>query len=143
MTKAFGKHDLDGEFKLRGYEVYFGISSPTGPESWKSSIPSIQNFLDHLSRFSRSRASRRSYLSLIMIFCESTRYIPDQLITLPESKINQLIQKHIDTLATNGMSKSYVNTVNKRLKTFFRANGIKPETRSYYQPIRYRIKRDK
>ncbi|MCW4051102.1 MAG: tyrosine-type recombinase/integrase [Candidatus Bathyarchaeota archaeon] len=73
-----------------------------------------------------------------MIFCESTGYTPDQLTSLTEPQISQLIQSHIDTLATNGMSKSYVNTVNKRLKTFFRANGIKPETRSYYQPTRYR-----
>lgn len=128
MTKAFGKHDLDGVPPRRAYELFFSIPSPVGPEAWKSPYQTIQNLLDHLARFSRSEASRRTYLGLIMIFCQATGFNPDQLILLPETKSTQLVQRHIDNLATKGMSKSYVNTVNKRLNTFYRVNGITLDT---------------
>ena len=138
MSRAFGKLDLTSEPPLRGFELYFGITSPVGFEAWRSRYPSVQNLLDHLSRYSRSEASRRTYLNLLQLFCEKTGHNPDQLVTLSLDTINDLIQNHIDELARQDYSKSYVNTVNKRLKTFFRSNNIKPETRSYYQPSRYR-----
>jgi integrase len=138
MVKAFGKHDLENLSKCRSFELYFGIISPVGPEAWKSTYPSVQNLLDHLGRYSKSEASRRTYLNLLQAFCMKTGYNPDQLTAIPKDTINSLIQEHIDELARNGASVSYANTVNKRIKTFFRANKIKPDTRSYYQPTRYR-----
>ncbi|OGD49569.1 hypothetical protein A3K79_06150 [Candidatus Bathyarchaeota archaeon RBG_13_46_16b] len=61
--KAFGRLDLTKPLGLRQFERFFGITSREGPEAWKSKYKSVQNLLDHLSRFGKSESSKRFTLT--------------------------------------------------------------------------------
>jgi len=94
--KAFGKFDPDEPLPLRGFERYFGIEAREGPEAWRSSFASVQMLLDHLSRYSRSEASRESYLNMLRRFCQRTGYDPDGLTQLHKNEVERLIQDYAD-----------------------------------------------
>jgi integrase len=139
MVKAFGKFFLYDEPTLRDFEVKLGINIR---DSWKSSCPSIQHLLNHLSRFTQSSSSREKYLRHVAQFCRWINLEPEALIQLPKWKIESLVQTFIDELASKNRSRSYINTVTKRLKTYFRVNQFTEsrelKIRSYFIPSRYR-----
>lgn len=143
MTRPFGKPH-PSNLPLRNFEVYFGIPAREGPEAWRSGYASVQNLLDHLSRYTKSYSSRSRYLNLLKNFCWKVGHNPDKLLSLPKRRVESLVQRFADELAANGRSKSYVNTVIKRLRTFFRVNGFKGERDldivTYFVPTRYRKK---
>ena len=124
-ARAFGKLDLSSPPQLRPFEVYFNIIAREGAEAWKSSYVSVQNLLSHLGRYTMSYSSREKYLTLLHRFCRRTNLSPDQLARLPREKAEALIQNFADELAACGRSKSYVNTVIKRLRSFYRVNGYR------------------
>ena len=136
---AFGKISLDGPRPLRGFERYFGIEAREGSEAWRSRFASVQRLLDHLSRYSGSEGSRESYLNMLRRFCQRTGYDPDRLTQLHKHEVKRLIQDYADGKAKAQASRAYVNTIIKRLRTFFRVNGFEDlKLQVYYQPTRYR-----
>jgi len=141
MTRPFGKPH-PSNLPLRRFEVYFRIPAREGPEAWRSGYSSVQNLLDHLSRYTKSYSSRSRYLNLLKNFSLKVGHNPDGLISLPRTRVESLVQGFADELAAKGRSKSYVNTVIKRLRTFFRVNGFKGERdldiATYFVPTRYR-----
>lgn len=139
--KAFGKFNINEPLPLRKFEVFFGIPSRDGPNAWTSSYPSVQALLTHFLRYTRSTGSRESYLNQLKRFCISTGQTPDQLTTLDNATVEQLIQRYLDDMNRRGKSPSYLNTTLKRLKTFFTVNGYKDlNLHGYHQPVRYRSK---
>ncbi len=136
---AFGKISLEGPRPLRGFERHFGIEAREGSDAWRSSFASVQMLLDHLSRFSGSEGSRQSYLNMLKRFCQRTGYDPDGLTQLHKHEVERLIQDYADEKARDQASRAYVNTIIKRLRTFFHVNGFEDlKLQVYYQPTRYR-----
>lgn len=141
--RAFGKFQPGAPLPLRGFEVFFGIPSRQGPDSWKSNYPSIQNLLNHLARQSKSEGSRESYLNVIKRFCWTTSYGPEELISLPKAQIETLLQNYIDDKASEGKSRTTLNMYLKRLLTFYKVNGVENlQVQGFYQPTRYHSRKE-
>lgn len=74
--------------------------------------------------------------------CRWTCLGPEELVRLPKGRIENLVQSFADELAVKGRSKAYVNSVIKRLRTFFRVNGFvrskELELQTHFVPTRYR-----
>lgn len=139
--KAFGKFDLRSPLPPRGFEVYFGIMAREGPKGWRSSYASAQKLLNHLARYTTSDSSREKYLGLLWRFCQWSGRSPDGLVRLPKGRVEALVQGFADELAGMDRSRAYVNSVIKRLRTFFRVNGYKSlSIATYFVPTRYRKK---
>lgn len=136
---AFGKFDLTSPLPLRSFEIDLGIKARDGSRAWSSSDSSVQYLLDHLKRFTRSYSSREKYLQVLRRFCQWSGYTPSQLVSLDKSQIERLIQRFIDDLAALDRSPSYLNSLIKRLRTFFRVNGFDDlGVATYFVPTRYR-----
>ncbi len=136
--KAFGKLDLTKPLGLRQFERFFEISSREGSEAWKSKYKSVQNLLDHLSRFGKSESSKEVYLNQLRRLCEWLKLDPDQLVDLPKHKVEVSVQKFVDQAAGLNRSRAYVNSMIKRFRTFFRVNDRSPKLHAYSIPPRYR-----
>jgi hypothetical protein len=54
----FGKFDLHVIPKLRDWEIYLGIADKNGTGAWESNYPSMQKWLRHLRRCTKSRSMR-------------------------------------------------------------------------------------
>jgi len=138
-TKAFGKFSPRRRGGLRRYEQEMGIVERN---AWRSVFPSVQNLLDHLRRYTKSASSREKYLCQVAQFCRWARMGPEDLVKLPKTRIELLIQDWVDGMEELGRSRSYLNCVIKRLRTFFHANGFVGEKelniRTYFMPTRYR-----
>ncbi len=98
----------------------------------------MQKLLDHLSRYTQSYASRESYLRNLEGFCKETSKTPDQLIKLKEEKLSELVQVYAAKMKRIGRSRTHINGVIKRLKTFARCNKLELDVKSYHMPSRYR-----
>ena len=142
LRKAFGKFSLNESLPLRKFENLFRIDAREGPRSWVSSYVSVQKLLDHLQRFTKSESSKEVYLNVLRRFCEWSDLNPTRLVHLPKTKVEELIQSHVDELATEDKSKTYINSLIKRLRTFFKLNGYLRNKeliiRTYHVPSRYR-----
>lgn len=141
-ARAFGKFIPGKALPMRGFEVQLEVRARNGPNAWKSDLPSVQNLLDHLGRYTRSESSREKYLRHLHQFSRSSDHSPEELVKLPKGKVELLIQGFADELAAKARSKAYVNSVIKRLGTFFRVNGYTSnrelKVQSYFVPTRYR-----
>jgi len=122
--------------KAQKYTEYLKV------DGWTSDYVSVNLLLKHLSRKSRSEASRRAYLRQVYSLCISTRLTPDELVKLPKTRIEKLVQEHADKYNDGKHSIRYVNNIIHLLKTFFKVNGFKGakalEIESHYMPSRYR-----
>jgi integrase len=136
--KAFGRLNLTKPLELRQFEQFFGIASREGIEAWKSKYKSVQNLLDHLSRFGRSESSKEVYLNQLRRLCEWLKLDPDELVDLPKHKVEVSVQKFVDQAAGLNRSRAYVNSMIKRFRTFFRVNNKGPKLHAYSIPPRYR-----
>jgi len=136
--RAFGKLDLTKPLGLRRFERFFGIASREGSEAWKSKYKSVQNLLDHLSRFGKSESSKEVYLNQLRRLCEWLKLDPDQLVDLPKHKVEVSVQKFVDQAAGLNRSRAYINSMIKRFRTFFRVNDRSPKLHAYSIPPRYR-----
>jgi integrase len=136
--KAFGRLDLTKPLGLRQFERFFEISSREGSEAWKSKYKSVQNLLDHLSRFGKSESSKEVYLNQLRRLCEWLKLDPDQLVDLPKHKVEVSVQKFVDQAAGLNRSRAYVNSMIKRFRAFFRVNDRSPKLHAYSIPPRYR-----
>lgn len=111
-------------------------------DGWKSEYISVDLLLRHLSRKSKSEASRRAYLSRLYSFCVYTRINPDRLIAMPKETIEEQLQDYADQFNDGKHSLRYANTVINLLKAFFKVNGFKGikalEVEGYHMSARYR-----
>jgi integrase len=109
---------------------------------WKSEYISVDLLLRHLSRKSKSEASRRAYLSRLYSFCVCTGMDPDRLIAMPKETVEEQLQDYADQFNDGKHSLRYANTVINLLKTFFKVNGFKGikalEVEGYHMSARYR-----
>jgi len=109
---------------------------------WSSNYLSINNLLRHLSRRSRSEATRNSYLRVIHRFCKFVGASPDELITLEKRSVERLVQNFCDRFNSQKYSKRYANRILPTLLCFFKVNGFKNgrelNVEGYYVPTRYR-----
>lgn len=142
QQKAFGKFDPNGPLHLREFEVEFRIEARSGPGAWRSGLQSVQKLLDHLWRYTSSESSREKYLRILLQFSKWSGLSPEELVRLPKREAELLVQEFTDSIARNGASPAYVNTVIKRLRTFFRVNEYvgsrELEVHGYFVPTRYR-----
>jgi len=140
--KAFGKFSPYRPLPLREFEVEFRIEARSGAGAWESSLPSVERLLDHLWRYTRSESSREKYLRTLLQFSKWSVLSPEGLVRLPRRRAELLVQEFADRIARNGASPAYVNSVIKRLRTFFRVNGYmgnrELKVHSYFVPTRYR-----
>jgi len=142
--QAFGRFVVGGPSPPRRFELEFEIPARDGPDAWRSGLPSVQRLLDHLRRYTQSEASRETYLRHLLQFCRWSGLGPEELARLPKGRAERLVQGFVDELARRDASRAYVNTVLKRLRTFFRVNGYtgrrEPRLQTYFVPTRYRKK---
>jgi integrase len=137
--KAFGKYPLGEPLALRNFEKYLGIPSRKGFEAWTSSYQGVQKLLEHLSRYTHSESSREKYLQIVYRFCIYTRCSPDRLLSLANNQVEEMIHRFVNQLAIQDRSRAYLNSLLKRLKTFFRVNGHTDiQVKTYFVPSRYR-----
>jgi len=122
-SKAFGKFSPYRPLPLREFEVEFRIEARSGQSAWRSGLPSVQKLLDHLRRYTCSESSREKYLRNLLQFSKWSGLSPEELVRLPKREAELLVQEFADRIARNGASPAYVNSVIKRLPTFFRVNG--------------------
>lgn len=141
--KIFGKFGLHESPKLRDWELYFGIEDRDGVGAWRSKYPSIQNLLRHLRRYTKSTSTRSVYLRIIYRFCQYSRYGPDELVKLPPTKAEEFIMDFVDELGETEYSRAYLNSIIRRLQSFFRTNGYETlKVQTYFLPARYRKKKE-
>lgn len=139
---AFGKFIPGQTLPMREFETQLGIKGRNGLDAWESDVQSVQNLLDHLGRYTRSESSREKYLRNLLQFSRWAGLHPRDLVGLSKRRVEVVIQSFADELATKDRSKAYVNSVIKRLRTFFRASGYIGSkellVHSYFVPTRYR-----
>jgi len=111
-------------------------------DGWRSEYVSVDLLLRHLSRKSRSEASRRAYLNQLYRLCIFAETGPDKLVKLPKSTAEGLVQDYVDQYNDVEYSVRYLNNMIALLRTFFEVNGFKGaralELEGYYMPARYR-----
>src|SRR4030042_6892802 len=96
---------------------------------WTSECKSIGKLLAHLSRKSRSEASRELYCSILDNFClfaaekkEKPFLSPDEIVSLSKEDAEGLVQEFCDLKVD---SRRYAIMQIQVLKTFFKVNGFK------------------
>lgn len=109
---------------------------------WKSDYTSVDLLLRHLSRKSKSEASRKAYLNRLHSFCIYAKVNPDELVKLPKRMNEKLVQNYADRYDDGNHSIRTMNNAIDLLKAFFKVNGFRGarelEVESHYMPTRYR-----
>jgi integrase len=138
--KVFGKFESRKPRKLREWEIYFRINDREGANGWKSQYNSVHNLLRHLRRYTQSTSTRSTYLRVLHRFCRYTGCDPDQLVGLPPKQVSGLIMDFVDELdEQQDYSKAYLNSIIRRLQTFFTTNEYEGlRVQPYFLPARYR-----
>ena len=140
--RAFGKFFPNDPLPMRNFETELGLKARSGNDAWKSDMLSVQCLLDHLKRYTSSESSREKYLRHLLQFSIWSSVSPEKLVKLPKPNAEVLVQSFTDKLAEKGRSKAYVNSVIKRLRTFFRVNGYSDnqelKIQCHFVPTRYR-----
>ena len=140
--EAFGRFSPNKPLPPREFEVQFRIEARSGPGAWRSGLQSVQRLLDHLSRYTRSESSREKYMRSLLQFSKWSGLSPEELVRLPRRRAELVVQEFADRIARSGASPAYVNSVIKRLRTFFRVNGYgdnrEVKVHGYFVPTRYR-----
>jgi len=111
-------------------------------DGWTSDYVSVNLLLKHLSRKSRSEASRKAYLRQVYSFCISIGLTPDEVVKLRRKRIEKLVQEYADRYNDGKHSIRYINNIIHILKSFFKVNGFRGaktlNIESFYMPSRYR-----
>jgi integrase len=82
-------------------------------------------------------------MRILYRFCQYSRYRPDELVKLPSKEVEALIMDFVDELGETDYSRAYLNSIIRRLQSFFRANGYETlKVRTYFLPARYRKKKE-
>ena len=85
---------------IGSWEKALGISG------WTSNYRSVDNLLTYLkTRKSGSEATRKSYCSILCRYCARFKVDPDNLVKMPKSRIEQMIETVIKELREKDRSK--------------------------------------
>ncbi len=116
--------------------------SSLGVVGWGSSFPSVDRFLKHYGRATRSEHTRKNVLIVLSQLCRSAGLDPGKLVALSPEKASETLQSFLDGKCGEGDSIRTLNVALGYLKVFFRVNGFKNgrelEVERYHQPARYR-----
>lgn len=111
-------------------------------EGWHSTSPSVDRYLRHYGRKTRSERTRKNCLHALSLFCRHAAMTPDALIALSPAEVSATVQRFLDAKLDAGASIRYVNVLRAFLQVFFRVNGYKNhralDVEGYHQPARYR-----
>jgi len=132
--------DLKHPHQLRDWEIYFGITSTKGPQAWRSKYNSVQKLLRHLKRYTESEGSRALYLRILFRYCQHYSKNPDKLIQYDKEEASEMVQDFVDDMGDKRYSKAYLNGILRKLKTFYKANKIELDLKSFFVSSRYRVK---
>ncbi|KXB00326.1 hypothetical protein AKJ41_04165 [candidate division MSBL1 archaeon SCGC-AAA259O05] len=134
----FGHGDPHDPPSLREFEVDLGIKSREGEGAWESDLPSVQNLLDHLQRYSGSEGTKDEYLRIIHRFYKFSEKDLGELVEAEKEDVESLVQEFGDEIARDGGSKRYVNSVMRTLRTFLEVNGHENlQLETHHVPSRY------
>lgn len=121
---------------MRAWETYLKV------KGWASEYESVDKYLNHFKRKTRSEGTKELACDLLMRFCRFAGKEPDRLIELGVAEASKLVQNYVDSLADKGQSIRTVNVTLTFLKTFFKLNGFKADRQidveRFFQPSRYR-----
>jgi integrase len=138
--KPFGKINLKKPHQIRDWEVYFGIKYRKGPSAWKSKYTSVQKLLRHLKRYTQSEGTRCLYLRILYRFCKYSRKNPDKLIEYDPDDASDMVQDFVDELGDKKYSRAYLNSILRKLQTFYKTNKMDIKVQTYFVSSRYRKK---
>ncbi len=109
---------------------------------WSSGYESVDKYLSHYKRKSRSEATKELGCDVLTRFCKYAGKSPDELVRLSPAEASKSVQGFVDSLADRGQSVTTVNVALTFLRTFFDVNGFKGDRRidveRFFQPSRYR-----
>ena len=111
-------------------------------DGWHSEYESVERFLRHYSRKTRSESTRRGACDMLHRFLLYSGLDPGNVIELSPEEASEKVQGFIDSMSDRGLSIRTMNTSLAYLKQFFKVNGFKNgreiEVERYHQPSRYR-----
>lgn len=115
-------------------------------DGWHSEYESVENALRHYARRVKSEKTRTNFCHVLMHFCKYCSLDPDTLVGYTVERVSKLCQDYTDGFKEKGYSVRYLNSMQSYLKTFFKINGFKNgrelQVEHYYQPSRYRKRRE-
>jgi integrase len=121
---------------VRAWESYLKV------KQWSSEYESVDKYLNHFKRKTRSEGTKELACDVLMRFSKYARKAPDELVKLSTPQASKLVQGYVDSLADRGHSIRTVNVTLTFLRTFFRLNGFKADRQidveRFFQPSRYR-----
>jgi integrase len=104
------------------WEEFLGING------WESQYPSVQRFLDHLARRTKSDATKLNYCHYMFKLCKSLNISsPEDLVTMQKEEVKIQIERFLDNMLRKGRSKYSVRNAKGCFITFFKCNGFKGE----------------
>jgi integrase len=121
---------------VRAWESYLKV------KQWSSEYESVDRYLNHFKRKTRSESTKELGCDLLMRFCKFAGKEPNELVGMSAAQASKLVQSYVDSLADRGQSIRTVNVTLTFLRTFFRLNGFKADRQidveRFFQPSRYR-----
>lgn len=90
-------------------------------EGWKSGYVSVDRFLRHMGRKTRSEGSRATYLKTLAQFVRFAGLSPDELVRLKKGEVEERVQSFCDL----ARAPRTANRKMEELKTFFKCNGFR------------------
>ncbi len=111
-------------------------------DGWHSEYESVERFLRHYSRKTRSESTRRGACDMLHRFLLYSGLDPVSVIKLSPEEASEKVQGFIDSMSDRGLSIRSMNTSLAYMKQFFKVNGFKNgreiDVERYHQPSRYR-----
>jgi len=121
---------------VRAWEVFLKV------KQWSSEYESVDKYLGHFKRKTRSEGTKELACDLLMRFSKFAGKEPDELTRLSPAEVSKLVQSYVDSLADKGQSIRTVNVTLTFLRTFFTLNSFKGarqiDVERFFQPSRYR-----
>ena len=121
---------------MRAWEVFLKV------KQWSSEYESVDKYLGHFKRKTRSEGTKELACDLLMRFSKFAGKEPDELTRLSPAEVSKLVQSYVDSLADKGQSIRTVNVTLTFLRTFFTLNSFKGarqiDVERFFQPSRYR-----
>lgn len=114
---------------------------------WTSEYATVQRFLDHYARKTKSESTRENILGILGQFLRfAGEPSPDLYVKRTKGRVEKEFQAFLDDMKRKDRSIRYINMVHAFLSSFFELNGFKNgktlEVERYHQPSRYRKKEE-
>jgi len=124
---------------MRKKPVWWGFLR-VNDEGWSSGFRSVDLLLKHLTRKSRSVASRVRYCYNLYQICVRSGVNPDELILKARENPDDvafLVQSFADEYQARGSTR-YANNIIHLSNSFFKVNKVELDLHGYFQPTRSR-----